>query len=214
MEVINSIAESYAQKYTSPEDEILTKINKDTIATHQQAHMLSGHLQGKLLEFISVISRPKYILEIGSFTGYSALCLAKGLQDDGELHTIELRPADADTCGKNIAQSPLHKKIHLHVGNALDIIPALPYEWDIVFIDADKTGYITYYEMVVPRLSKTGIIIADNVLFHGQVLEETIKGKNALAIEAFNKHVAADERTEQVMATVRDGLLLIKKKDR
>ena len=101
----------------------------------------------------------------------------------------------------------------MHVGNALNIIPALSYEWDIVFIDADKTGYIAYYEMVVPRLSKTGIIIADNVLFHGQVLEETIKGKNALAIDAFNKHVAADERTEQVMATVRDGLLLIKKKD-
>ena len=213
MELINALAEAYAKKCTSPEDAVLNTINTDTIANHPQAQMLSGHVQGKLLEFISIISQPKYILEIGSFTGYSALCLAKGLQDDGELHTIELRPEDAETCGKNIALSPLDKKIHLHVGNALDIIPALPYQWDIVFIDADKTGYITYYEMVVPRLSKTGIIIADNVLFHGQVLEETIKGKNALAIDAFNKHVAADERTEQVMATVRDGLLLIKKKD-
>lgn len=213
MELINALAEAYAQKFTSPEDSVLKAINDDTVANHPQAQMLSGHVQGRLLEFISTIARPKYILEIGSFTGYSALCLAKGLQPGGELHTIELRPEDADTCGKNIAQSPLHKKIHLHVGNAVDIIPSLPFEWDIVFIDADKTGYITYYEMVVPRLSKTGIIIADNVLFHGQVLEETIKGKNALAIDAFNNHVAADERTEQVMATVRDGLLLIKKKD-
>lgn len=212
MDLINTLAEKYAETYTSPEDAVLKKINQDTYANHPQAHMLSGHVQGKLLEFISTIAQPKYILEIGSFTGYSALCLAKGLQPDGELHTIELRPEDAHTCAKNIAQSQLHKKIHLHVGNAVDIIPSLPFEWDIVFIDADKTGYITYYEMVIPRLSKTGIIIADNVLFHGQVLEEAISGKNALAIDAFNTHVAADERTEQVMATVRDGLLLIKKK--
>ncbi len=212
MELINLIAENYAEKYTTPEDALLKGINEHTIAHHKEAQMLSGHVQGKLLEFISTMARPKYILEIGTFVGYSALCLAKGLQDEGELHTIELRPEDAGTCAKNFAQSPLHKKIHLHVGNALDIIPTLPYEWDIVFIDADKTGYITYYDLVVPRLSENGIIIADNVLFHGQVLEKEVKGKNAIAIEAFNKHVASDTRTEQVMLTVRDGLLLIKKK--
>ena len=101
----------------------------------------------------------------------------------------------------------------MHIGNALDIIPQLPYQWDIVFIDADKTGYIEYYEMVLPRLSERGIIVADNVLFHGQVFESPVKGKSAIAIEAFNKHVAADARTEQVMLTVRDGLLLIKRND-
>ena len=212
MELINLLAENYAEKYSSPEDALLKQINEETYATHKQPHMLSGHVQGKLLEFISCIMQPKHILEIGTFTGYSALCLAKGLQENGELHTIELRPEDAHTCEKNFSKSALHKKIHLHIGNALDIIPGLSFEWDIVFIDADKTGYIAYYEMILSRLSKNGLIIADNVLFHGQVLEDNISGKSALAIDLFNKHIAADERTEQVMLTVRDGLLLIKKK--
>lgn len=212
MELIAKIVEDYAEQYTSPEDAVLKQINEETMAGHPHAHMLSGHVQGKMLEFISSMMQPKYILEIGSFTGYSALCLAKGLPADGELHTIELRPDDANTCAKNIERSALHKKINLHTGNALDIIPQLPHQWDLVFIDADKTGYIQYYEMILPRLSERGIIIADNVLFHGQVFESPIKGKSAIAIEAFNKHVAADARTEQVMLTVRDGLLLIKKK--
>jgi len=212
MELVNTLAETYAEKYTSPEDALMQQINKETYATHAQPHMLSGHVQGKVLEFISCMMQPKYILEIGTFTGYSALCLTQGLQEDGELHTIELREEDANTCAKNFSKSALHKKIHLHVGNAADIIPNLPFKWDIVFIDADKSGYTAYYEMLLPRLNESGLIIADNVLFHGQVLEEKISGKNALAIDAFNKHVAADERTEQVMLTVRDGLLLIKKK--
>ena len=212
MELVNLLAEQYAEKHTSPEDALLRTINETTTATHKQPHMLSGQVQGKTLEFISSIMQPRYILEIGSFTGYSALCLAKGLQDDGELHTIEIRQDDAHTCAENFSRSALHKKIHLHVGNALDIIPTLPFEWDIVFIDADKTGYVAYYEMVLPRLSKNGLIIADNVLFHGQVLNEKVSGKSALAIDNFNKHVAADDRTEQVLLTVRDGLLLIKKK--
>lgn len=212
MELVNILAEKYSEKYTSTEDELLRQINEETYATHRQPHMLSGHVQGKFLEFISFIMQPKYILEIGTFTGYSAICLAKGLQENGELHTIELREEDAHTCEKNFSKSALHNKIHLHVGNALEIIPRLSLEWDIVFIDADKTGYVAYYEMILPRLSKSGLIIADNVLFHGQVLEEKISGKSALAIDAFNKHVAADERTEKVLLTVRDGLLLIKKK--
>ena len=212
MELINSLVEKYADAFTSPEDALLKKINEETYATHEDAQMLSGHVQGKLLEFISTLIQPKYILEIGTFTGYSAICLAKGLQADGELHTIELRIEDANICGKNFEQSELHKKIHLHIGNALDIIPTLPYLWDLVFIDADKVSYITYYDMVIQRLNDNGLIIADNVLFHGQVLEEPITGKNALAIDTFNKHVGADKRTEQLMLTVRDGLLLIKKK--
>lgn len=212
MELVTKIAEDYAGQFTSPEDEVLRQINTKTTDNRPHAHMLSGHVQGKLLEFISYMMQPQYILEIGSFTGYSALCLAKGLSSNGELHTIELRPEDANTCAQNVERSALHKKITLHTGNALDIIPELPYQWDIVFIDADKTGYIQYYEMALPRLSDRGIIIADNVLFHGQVLESPVKGKSAVAIESFNKHVAEDSRTEQVMLTVRDGLLLIKKK--
>ncbi|MCX6298812.1 MAG: class I SAM-dependent methyltransferase, partial [Bacteroidetes bacterium] len=142
----------------------------------------------------------------------SALCLANGLTDSGALHTIELREADAETAAHNFSKSTRNKQIHLHIGNALDIIPSLNFEWDLVFIDADKTAYIDYYELIVPRLSKKGMIIADNVLFHGQVLENPVTGKNAKAIQAFNEHVQADERTEQVLLTIRDGLVLIKKK--
>ena len=138
--------------------------------------------------------------------------LAEGLRSDGALHTIEIREEDAATARRNFGIAKNGKLIHLHVGNALEIIPTIPINWDIVFIDADKTGYIDYYEMVLPRLSERGIIIADNVLFHGQVLKENIDGKNAKAIHAFNQYVQNDERVEQVMLTVRDGLLLIKKK--
>jgi predicted O-methyltransferase YrrM len=152
------------------------------------------------------------ILEIGTFTGYSALCLAEGLSASGELHSIELRAEDAQTAASNFSKSKRNKQIHLHIGNAKEIIPTLSMEWDLVFIDADKTGYIDYYELIVPRLSKNGWIIADNVLFHGQIFEDPISGKSAKAIQAFNDHVLADHRTEQVLLTTRDGLLLIKKK--
>jgi caffeoyl-CoA O-methyltransferase len=174
--------------------------------------MLSGHVQGKFLSFISTILKPKYVLEIGTFTGYSALCLAEGLLPDGELHTIELREEDAATSKANFSKSDRNKQIHLHLGNAKEIIPGLNRKWDLVFIDADKTSYIDYYELIVPELSEGGIILADNVLFHGQVFEEPVSTKNAKAIQAFNEHVSNDPRTEQVMVTIRDGVLMIKKK--
>lgn len=211
LDLINPLIEQYAERFTTKESNILQQINQETQREHKHAHMLSGHLQGKFLEFISNILQPTYVLEIGTFTGYSAIALTKGLQSRGQLHTIELREEDAATAQKNFKLAKLEDVITLHRGNALDIIPTLPYTWDIVFIDADKAGYINYYEMVLPRLSARGIIIADNVLFHGQVLQEPIKGKNALAIDAFNKHIAEDDRVEQVMLTLRDGLLLIKK---
>ncbi len=212
MELINPLAEQYANAYTTVENPLLMEISKQTMQDHPLAHMLSGHVQGKLLETLSTILQPKYVLEIGTFTGYSAICLAKGLQQGGELHTIEIREEDGLTAKKNFEASQFKNQLNLHLGNAIEIIPNLPFEWDLVFIDADKTAYIDYYELVVPRLSKKGIIIADNVLFHGQVLAETIKGKNAIAIDNFNRHVAKDERTEQVLLTIRDGLLLIKRK--
>ena len=210
-ELISILAENYIQQFTSEEDELLQKINKETVENHPLAHMLSGHVQGQFLSLLSKIIRPKYILEIGTFTGYSALCLLKGLTHDGELHTIELRQQDADTALSNFKFAENNNLITLHVGNAKEIIPKLDFEWDLVFIDADKVSYIDYYELILPRLSEKGIIIADNVLFHGEVLETTIKGKNALAIDAFNRHVAKDKRVEQVMLSIRDGLLLIKK---
>lgn len=211
--MIHPLVEQYAETCTTPEDAVLRDINRYTYQHHEHPHMLSGHVQGKLLEMLSWMMQPRYILEIGTFTGYSAICLARGLQPGGELHTIELREEDAALSRENFRRANLDKQIHLHTGNALDIIPTLDITWDLVFIDADKTGYVAYYDLLLPRLSKNGLIIADNVLFHGQVLEEPLQGKNAKAIDLFNKHVMNDERTEQVLVTVRDGLLLIKKKN-
>lgn len=210
MELINKKAEEYVRHFSSQENELLTEIAAYT-DSHPHAQMLSGHVQGKILETLSCLLQPKRILEIGTFTGYSALCLAKGLQPGGVLHTIELREDDAQTARNFFSKSLHNNKIVLHVANALDLIPALQEEWDIVFIDADKVGYIDYYELTLPRLKPNGLIIADNVLFHGEVLEENIRGKNAKAIQAFNEHVAKDKRVEQVLLTVRDGLLLIRK---
>lgn len=213
MELVHPLIEAYAEKFSSPDNALLAQIQSETKEKHPHAHMLSSEIQGKMLSFLSKMIQPQKILEIGSFTGYSALCLAEGLSNTGELHTIELRPEDAETAQSNFSKSTKNNQIHLHIGNAKDIIPTLSMEWDLVFIDADKTGYIDYYELVVPRLSKFGWIIADNVLFHGQVIETPITGKSAKAIQAFNEHVLADERTEQVLLTIRDGLLLIKKKN-
>ena len=214
MELIHPLVETYAAQFTSPEDTLLADVNKQTLENHTQYHMLSGHVQGKFLSFISTILQPQYVLEIGTFTGYSALCLAEGLTPNGELHTIELREEDAATSKANFSKSERNSQIYLHIGNAKGIIPTLDRKWDLVFIDADKTSYIDYYELVVPQLSERGIIIADNVLFHGQVFEEPISNKNAKAIQAFNEHVKADPRTEQVMVTIRDGVLVIKKKSK
>ncbi len=212
MDIINQLAEEYVNHFSSPESLELAEINQQTNATHPKAHMLSGKVQGLFLEFISTLLQPKYVLEIGTFTGYSALCLAKGLQKDGEIHTIELRENDAATAKENFSKSYNNKQVTLHLGNAIDIIETLPFEWDLVFIDADKTAYIEYYELLVPRLSNKGIILADNVLFHGQVLENPVSGKNAKAIHSFNEHVLNDPRTEQVLLTIRDGISLIRKK--
>ena len=212
MQWIEKVAENYAERFTSGLDDVLQKIYDDTIANHPEAHMMSSAVQGKFLECISSLLQPKYILEIGTFTGFSAICLAKGLQTGGELHTIELRDDDANTAWKNISAAGVNDKIHLHTGDAREIIKQLNYSWDMVFIDADKTSYITYYEAALERLSERGWILADNVLFHGEVLEDKIEGKSAKAIVEFNNHVLNDRRTEQVFLTVRDGLLLIKKK--
>lgn len=210
-EIVKPEAESYAEAFTTKEEAVLLRIRDETLKHHPHAHMLSGPTQGKFLQFISNILQPKYVLEIGTFTGYSAICLAAGIKSGGQLHTIEIREEDAATALTNFSVAEKDDLITLHRGNALEIIPTLPYQWDLVFIDADKVGYIEYYEMVLPRLSKSGVIVADNVLFHGQVLQQPIKGKNAKAIHAFNEHVANDSRVQQIMLTLRDGLLLIKK---
>ena len=213
MEIIDPAAQAYAQRYSTPTGPLLQEIAAYTEAHHPEAHMLSGPLQGKFLEIISQLLRPRRILEIGTFMGYSALCLAAGLTEgDGRLHTIELREADADLAAENFRRANWQDRIILHRGNALAIIPALEETWDLVFIDADKPGYEDYYKLVLPRVRAGGLIIADNVLFHGQVLGPKVEGKSAKAIQAFNELVAADESVEKVMLTVRDGLMFIRKK--
>ena len=211
MELVNHIAEEYARQHTSSLDDVLREIEDHTLADHPHAQMLSGQVQGKLLEMISRMIQPKRILEIGTFTGFSALCLAKGLQKDGELHTLEIREEDAATANKYFQKAGMEKMIRLHIGDALEILPTLHETWDLVFIDADKVNYINYYELTLPSVKKGGWILADNVLFHGEIFEEPVRGKNAKAILAFNEHVAGDTRVNRVMLTVRDGLLLIQK---
>jgi caffeoyl-CoA O-methyltransferase len=212
MELIDPLAQAYAEKYSSGTGALLQEIADYTAEHHPEAHMLSGPLQGKLLELMSSLLRPRRILEIGTFMGYSALCLAEGLAEGGRLHTIELRDTDADRAAEYFRRANRQDRILLHRGNALAIIPALDEVWDMVFIDADKVSYGEYYRMVLPRVRPGGLIIADNVLFHGQVLESPVEGKSAKAIQAFNELVAADQTVEKVMLTVRDGLFLIRKK--
>jgi caffeoyl-CoA O-methyltransferase len=211
MELVNILAEAYAAEFSSGEEALLAEINLYTQQTHPKAHMLSGQVQGNFLTMLSCLLLPEKILEIGTFTGYSALCLARGLQASGKIHTIELRQEDAATAKGYFERSARKNNIVLHTGDAVKIIPALNEEWDMVFIDADKTGYIDYYELILPSVKKNGLIIADNVLFHGEVLQHDISGKNAKAVNAFNIHIKNDKRVEQVLLTVRDGLLLIRK---
>ena len=211
MDLIHPQIQSYAEAISSKENNLLSEVNQFTLQNHAEYQMLSGHLQGKFLEMISSMIRPMRILEIGTFTGYSALCLVKGLQDGGELHTIELREKDAATAQRYFSQSEYATKIVLHQGNAKDIIPVLKETWDLVFIDADKPGYIDYFNLVLPYVKKNGFILADNIFFHGQVIEEPVTGKNAKAIKAFNEFISARTDIEKVAITLRDGLYLIKK---
>ena len=212
MELVNLKAEQYAKQYTSALDEVLQEIEDYTLANHPHAQMLSGHVQGKVLELFSKMIAPKRILEIGTFTGFSALCLAKGLQPNGKLKTLELREEDAATAKKYFIKAGMESKIDLLIGDALQIIPTLQENWDLVFIDADKVNYINYYELTLPSVKSGGWILADNVFFHGEVLEDNVKGKNAKAIQAFNEHLKKDDRVERVMLTIRDGLFLVQKK--
>ena len=211
MDIVHPLAQQYAEKYTSPDEVLLQQVLEETEKNHAHAHMLSGHLQGQLLQMISCMLQPRRILEIGTFTGYSALCLAKGLQKDGKLHTIELRKEDAATAQGYFNRSTYRDNIILHIGEALPIIGQLDETWDLVFIDADKVTYTDYFNRVLPKVRPGGFILADNVLFHGQVLEEEVKGKNALAIQAFNDAVLQSTEVEKVLLPLRDGLYLIRK---
>jgi caffeoyl-CoA O-methyltransferase len=211
MELINPLAQQYVEKYTSAEDKLLKEVADFTYQHHPHSHMLSGHLQGKLLQMVSAMIRPSRVLEVGTFTGYSALCLAKGLSDNGRLHTIELREEDAATARSYFDRSFFKEKIILHIGDALAIIGELTETWDLVFIDADKENYSNYFDRIFSQVRPGGFILADNVLFHGQVLEKEVKGKNARAIQQFNDYVMSRTDVEKLMLPVRDGIYVIRK---
>ena len=212
LELINPLVQEYAEKFSSAEDALLKEVNDFTATNHPEYHMLSGHLQGKFLEMASLMIRPRRILEIGTFTGYSALCLAKGLTDDGILHTIELREKDAATAKGFFDRSAYKEKIILHTGDAKKIVSMLEETFDLVFIDADKSGYIEYFNLVFPKLKKNGFIFADNIFFHGQAIETESTGKNAKAIKEFNQFINERTDIEKMILTLRDGLYLIRKK--
>lgn len=212
MEIVHSLVEEYCKRYSSEADALLLELEQFTSGNHAHSHMMSGAIQGKFLEFISRMIQPSRILEIGTYTGYSALCLAKGLKPDGKLYTIEIREEDAKIAADFFTRSEKSSQIHLLVGDAKKIIPTLHDHWDLVFIDADKVSYIDYYNLTLPSVRAGGWILADNVLFHGQVLEQELKGKNAKAIQAFNQYVANDKSVEQIILSLRDGLTVINKK--
>lgn len=209
MDLIHQLANEYALKHSSPMDELLSEIYQYTLENHPESHMISGPLQGNLLTMISRMIQPKNILEIGTFTGFSAICLAKGLQENGRLLTIESRASEASVAKRFFDRSDFKEQIMLQVGDAKEILKDLKESWDLVFVDADKTGYIDYFEMLMKHTKSGSWMLFDNVFFHGEVLKDKLKGKNAKAIDAFNEHVSKDPRVDKIMMTIRDGLTLL-----
>ena len=202
--------EQYSEKFSTPLDDIQQEVLDYTLAHHDHAHMVSGALQGQFLRQMVLLLRAKLVLEIGTFTGFGALCLASGLPEDGELHTLELREESAQMAQSFFDKAPYGQKISLHTGDAKEAIASLSKSWDLVYLDADKPAYIEYYEALLKTMKTGSIILADNVLFHGEVLEENPKNKNGRAMKAFNDHILRDKRVEVVMLPVRDGISLIR----
>jgi predicted O-methyltransferase YrrM len=205
---------NYISSHSSPEDVLLRELTRATHLHAMQARMLSGHVQGKFLEFVSRMISPSNILEIGTFTGYSAICLAKGLAPNGVLHTIdiddELRYIAEDFIGRSSAGD----KVRLYTGDALEIIPQMDMLFDLVFIDGDKKEYSAYYNLVIEKVRKNGYIIADNVLWSGKVLDKNVKSndKSTLELLSFNNLVQNDSRVENLLLPVRDGMMIIRVK--
>lgn len=212
MDLIHPKANDYVDQYSNATPSVLKAMYEAILAEHPHAHLQSNWNQGGFLAFFSKILQPSYIIEIGTFNGFSTLCLAEGLATGGQIDTIELRTEDAQRAQSYFDQYGKGKTIIQHTGDAKAILPNLTPTYDLAFIDADKTGYVDYYTLLKPKMSPNGIIIADNTLFHGEVLEEQISGKSAKAIQAFNEMVAKDNETEKIMLTIRDGLTLIRKK--
>jgi len=204
--------ELYCEAHTTNESELLYRLNRETNIKILRPRMLSGQLQGKFLSMISKMIKPVNILEIGTYTGYSALCLVEGLQKNGALHTIEIEAELEEIINKYFNRSTHKDKLHLHIGNALEIIQTLNKSWDLVFLDAEKTEYLQYYEMVLPSVRKGGFILADNMLWNGKVSKPIAENDlETKAVMVFNNFVQSDPRVENLLLPVRDGVMLIEK---
>ena len=209
---LDSKIENYILENLRQETPLLSEINRETHAKVLIPRMLSGQLQGRILSMISHLIKPQLILEIGTYTGYSALCLAEGLSNDGELHTIELNDELENFILKYFQQSEYKNKLHLHIGDALDIISTLPDNIDLVFIDADKRVYLDYYHLIIDKLKPGGLILADNVLWGGKVIETVQENDEyTRGILAFNDFVRKDKRVENVILPIRDGIMMLRK---
>jgi caffeoyl-CoA O-methyltransferase len=211
MEIVNALIESYCSAHSSAESELLQHINRDTHANVLMPRMLSGHLQGQFLSIISKLKQPKYILEIGTYTGYSALCLAEGLHPEGKLLTLDINEELESRVRGHFAQSEKGAQIDYRIGNALEIIPSLEPGFDLVFIDADKINYAQYYDLVIDKTSSGGLILLDNVLWSGKVCDESRKDKDTEAIRAVNQKVQNDPRVSNMLLPLRDGLMMVVK---
>lgn len=213
MTFISNQLEAYIEDHSENEPELLQQLSRETHQKILQPRMLSGHYQGRVLSMISKLVRPKYILEIGTYTGYSALCLAEGLEKDGQLHTIDVNEELVEFQRRYFDASNFGNQIHQHLGPALDIIPQLKNNFDLVFIDADKENYSTYFHLIIDRLNPGGILLSDNVLWSGKVLEPLKNDdKSTKALMAYNQLLKEDDRVETVLLPIRDGLTLSRKK--
>ena len=211
-ELISPEIEAYCEAHSTEEPDLLYRLNRQTHLQTINPRMASGQLQGLFLSLISNMIHPKRILEIGTFTGYSALCLATGLTSDGILHTIEINEEYEDRIRTYFYESPYNHQINLHIGDAKTIVPAFNEQWDIVFIDAEKTDYQDYYEMVFPQVRKNGFILIDNTLWNSKVVHEIQHNdKDTQAILAFNDRVQQDGRVRNLLLPFRDGIMMIEK---
>ena len=212
MEFLPENINQYACDHTQGENAVLAELNRETWAKVLIPRMLSGHLQGRTLSMFSQMIQPKTILEIGTYTGYSAICLAEGLQENGSLHTIDINEELKSICERYFEKAGISKQVKLHTGNAMDIIPTIDAEFELVFIDADKENYSNYFDLIIERMPVGGYIIADNVLWSGKVVEEVDTNDiETQELIAFNKKIHESERVENLLLPIRDGLMVCRK---
>jgi caffeoyl-CoA O-methyltransferase len=208
--IVSEDIEDYAAAHTTPPEALLAELAEETRATLQSPQMLTGTIEGRVLELLVHGLQARRVLELGTYSGYSSLSMAAGLPPDGRIDTCEVEEEHAEVARRYIARSPYADRITVHLGPALDTIARLEGDFDFVFIDADKVNYLNYYEAVLPRLSPKGLIAADNTLWSGRVIDETDESEDTRAIKEFNEHVLRDSRVTSVMLTVRDGVTLIR----